>query len=181
MTDNSQLPMIRQCVVDMMEQPLDQFADRYSNRCPHIERTVCNTCVYDHVKAAVQDKQRIHVICPEPNCQTVFHYDEVRRILLKNNDPDLLELYELRLTERLLEQMSDFISCPYPDCDSGQLNESNISAHNRVTCIKCKRMICARHRTRWHTDMTCDEYDQLNQAVDNRTKRWLDKNSKPCP
>lgn len=165
----------------MNEQSLDQFREHYSDQCQHIERTVCNTCVYNNTKSALEDMQSTKVICPEPGCQAVFGYNEVYQVLLQSNNRTLFEFYDRQLTHRRLEQMTEFSWCPYPECGSGQLNERSTSAQPRVTCIKCKRMICSFHRTKWHIGMTCDEYDRTNVVVDNATKKWLGKHSKQCP
>ncbi|CAF0811121.1 unnamed protein product [Adineta steineri] len=171
----------RQCAVHMEDQPFDQFEKRYSEQCQHKERTICDLCVYNNVEAALKDMQITSLTCPELGCQAVFGYNEVCEILLKNNNQALFELYDRQLTHQHLEQMSEFIWCPHPGCGSGQLIERDTSDRNRINCIKCNRMICSHHRIKWHIDMTCEEYDQLEVKPDKKTKHWLNKYSKQCP
>jgi hypothetical protein len=181
LVDRIHLRPTRECTVCIIEQSLDQFEERYSDQCQHFERFVCNTCVYKNTKSALEDMQSTEVVCPESGCQAVFGYNEVYQVLVKSNNRTLFEFYDRQLTYQRLEQMSEFSWCPYPGCGSGQLNERNTLAQSRVSCIKCKRMICSFHRTKWHTGMTCDEYDRSNLTDDNRTKQWLKKYSKQCP
>ncbi|KAL1858926.1 hypothetical protein Daus18300_009796 [Diaporthe australafricana] len=64
--------------------------------------------------------------------------------------------------------MPNFIRCPNPNCDSGQVHEGGES-QPVVTCAACNTEFCFRHRIplqpqqqppSQHENMSCDEYDQ---------------------
>ncbi len=166
------------------EKFLDQFEGIYSDACVHIERTVCNSCVYENTKCLVEDSMIYYgdVTCPELNCHGIFDYHEIREILLlvgKNNS--LFEQYDEHLIYRHLEQMPEFIWCSY-ECGSGQLYDFEGSSNPTITCVKCNRRTCFKHRVVWHMDMSCDQYDLLKSqpSETDANKKWLELFAKQC-
>jgi hypothetical protein len=175
----------RECIVCMTEKFLDEFEGIYGDSCVHIERTVCNSCVYENTKCLVEDSMIYYgdITCPEVNCHGIFDYNGIRQILLfigKNNA--LFEQYDQHLIYLSLQQMPDFIWCAY-ECGSGQLYDLGGSANPAVTCVKCNRCTCFKHRVIWHTDMSCDQYDLLkNQPSEtDANNKWLELFTKQCP
>lgn len=170
----------------MTEKSLDEFGSIYGDSCVHVERSVCDSCVYDNTKVLIEDSMFYFgaITCPEPNCNEIFSYEGIRQILsFIGKNKTLFEQYDQHLTNLHLSQMPEFIWCAY-GCASGQLYDFAASSSNpAVTCIKCNRRTCFKHRVIWHTDMTCDQYDLLeNQPSETAANnKWLELFSKQCP
>ncbi|CAF4951663.1 unnamed protein product, partial [Rotaria sp. Silwood1] len=112
----------RECVVCVTNKSIDQFEGIFGDTCVHIERTVCNSCVYENTKYLVEDSMIYFgdVSCPEPNCNGKFDYNGIRQILLFiRKNKQLFEKYDLHLMYRQLEHMPEFLWCAY-NCGSGQ-------------------------------------------------------------
>ncbi|UJR24752.1 hypothetical protein I4U23_006126 [Adineta vaga] len=176
--------LIRECAVCLLEQSVDQFHRCYSYQCEHHQRTICDTCLYNHLKSLLEnliDQNKIH--CPESNCTALIPFSTIHYIFMSRNNLQLFERYDRQLTHQYLEQNKEFIWCTYNTCSSGQFHDMGIYSNPMMNCIKCKRQTCVYHRTRWHVGMTCKEYDQIKNTTidDNNTQIWLRKHSKICP
>jgi hypothetical protein len=139
----------RECAVCTMDKPQHEFLDNYSDACLHVERTVCDSCIYENTKYLVEntsiyDKQ---VPCPEQNCNGTFNFDAIRHILLSTGKNHVIfEQYDERLIHQRLEQMTEFVWCAH-ECGSGQLHDLEGSSSSEVICIKRKQRTCFTHRT----------------------------------
>lgn len=75
-----------------------------------------------------------------------------------------------------MEEDENFFWCT-SDCGSGQIHDSG-SAQPIVVCIKCSHRSCFRHGVNWHEDLSCEEYDRLQEDPDFRghleleNERW---------
>ena len=187
-TMNFRIPInliTRECIVCVIEKSFDQFEGIYGDACAHFERTVCNSCVYENTKCRIEDSMIYYenVVCPEPNCHGVFDYYGIQQILLfigKNNA--LFEQYDQHLIYCNLEKIPEFIWCAY-GCGSGQMHDLVEASNSIVTCVKCNRRICFKHRAIWHTDMSCDQYDLLTSqpSENDANNKWLELFAKQYP
>jgi hypothetical protein len=143
----------KQCQVCFNDQSERHFKTKYSSRCRHEERSICNGCLYQHIKQAFNKMCTDDVHCPELNCHVVFKYTTVRKILSNNKDSKLLEKYDRFVLQRQLEKMREFIWCAH-GCGMGQLNEGQDS-NNIVHCVECHRKTCFTHKAKWHEGVTC--------------------------
>ncbi len=164
-----------------MDQPINLFEERYSNECEHLQRTICDTCVYNHIKSLVENMENSNIMCPERNCISRFSFENIRYILRMGNNLELFERYDRQLTHEHLEQIQEFVWCAHNGCGSGQFHDMGLYTNPMVTCIKCKKQTCSYHRIIWHIGMTCQEYDQSKRSMDDNTQIWLNKYSKKCP
>lgn len=176
---------LRNCGTCATDVPVDQFIGLFSDACLHIERMLCNKCLYEHTKCIVEDWNLFEetIPCPETDCTGRFDYIGIRKILLElGQNSGAFEQYEMRLMQRSLEGMSEFVWCAH-GCGSGQLHGFDPNEQPVVECVKCKQKTCFKHRMQWHTDLTCDEYDIQNGTLtgDEATDRWLDHFTKTCP
>lgn len=167
------------------EKLLDEFQGIYGDTCAHIERTVCNSCVYENIKCLIEDSSIYdgQVACLEPDCHGTFNYHEIRDIILFIGKNEILfEKYDQRLILRHLEQMPDFVWCAH-NCGSGQLYNPEGSTDPIVVCTKCQQHTCFKHRTVWHVDMSCDQYDMVTSqpSSTDATNKWLELFTKLCP
>jgi hypothetical protein len=148
-------PTTKQCQVCYDEKPERHFNTKYSSRCYHKERSICDDCVYQHIKQTFGKMCTDDVRCPELNCSIVFKYEAVQTILSNNKDRKLLEKYDRFVLQRQLEKMNEFIWCAH-GCGMGQLNEGQ-DGNNIVTCVKCHKKTCFTHKTEWHEGITCNQ------------------------
>ena len=175
----------RECIVCLTEKFFNEFGGIYGDSCVHIERTICNSCVYENTKCLVEDSMIYYgnITCPEPDCHGTFDYQGIRQILLFiGKNKALFEQYDQHLIRCYLEQMPEFVWCAF-GCGSGQLHNFVETSNPTVTCVKCNRCTCFKHRAIWHTDMTCDQYDLLNSqsSETDANNKWLELFSKQCP
>ncbi len=47
--------------------------------------------------------------------------------------------------------------------------------------IQCKKLTCFFHKTRWHHERTCQDYDRRMENTDRRTQRYLNLHTKTYP
>ncbi|KAM0078247.1 hypothetical protein ACKRZS_009772 [Fusarium odoratissimum] len=84
--------------------------------------------------------------------------------------------YERQALRAAVEEDENFFWCT-SDCGSGQIHDSG-SAQPIVVCIKCSHRSCFRHGVNWHEDLSCEEYDRLQEDPDFRghleleNERW---------
>ena len=177
-TDNTVYKKTHECIVCMEEKSLENFTNIDEDSCEHIQRTVCNSCVYENTKVLIENAMVYlgDITCPEPNCHTVFSLQTIQLILViigKNR-----ELFD-RYDQQLISLRPNFVWCAY-GCGSGQLHAISDPI---VTCIKCSRSTCFNHRGIWHTDLTCDEYDLIEEqsTETDANNKWLELFAKKCP
>jgi hypothetical protein len=145
----------KQCQACFEEKVKKDFKTDYSSRCLHTDRSICDGCLYQHVKQEFEKMCTDNVHCPESNCEIIFTYKTVRKILSTNKDSKLLEKYDQFIFQRQLEKMEEFIWCAH-GCGMGQLNDGG-HENNIVTCAKCHKKTCFIHKTKWHEGLTCSE------------------------
>ncbi|CAF2057720.1 unnamed protein product [Rotaria magnacalcarata] len=119
------------------------------------------------------------VNCPEPNCSAALDFDSIKKILGNIRGKKLFEHYDRFCTQRVLERMPGFVWCSRR-CGSGQLAERGVE-NNIIICIKCNRKTCFVHKTKWHNDFTCAQYDSQTAIATRDSEKWLVQNTKKCP
>jgi len=162
------------------EKDLEEFSSLFANTCRHSTRSICNSCVFDHVQQTFQITFTDDIYCPEPECHVKFDYNVVKHILSSNGDYKLVERYDRYILHRQLEQMNEFVWCSNSLCNVGQLNEGN-GFNNIVTCFNCHQKTCFMHRVKWHEGLTCEQYDMGIDQDYESSRRWIVENSKKCP
>ncbi|CAF1609118.1 unnamed protein product, partial [Didymodactylos carnosus] len=174
----------RVCAVCFKSKMMNKYQQKFSSNCSHIERTVCDRCLYDNIKAILlSNNSHINsteiVKCPEPDCSTIFDYRSIKQILISKQDFELCEQYEKELVEHKIETLKGHIYCAHSKCGAAQ---QKTETGNIVTCFKCKKKTCSYHRVPWHQGMTCREYDEeTRDDGHHKLRKWLEKNSKECP
>jgi hypothetical protein len=103
-----------------MERPLDEFHQRFSNICQHVQRTNCNKCVYKQTKSSSEVSDNIEVTCPEPQCPGTFTLQQVQEQIgtennLRSND-------NREENNQSPERKTEFIWCAHDRCGSGQFH-----------------------------------------------------------
>lgn len=62
----------------------------------------------------------------------------------------------------------------------GQLNDGG-TVGNIVTCLPCHQKTCFIHKTAWHMDLTCDQYELTMDPKAQASLKWITQNMKQCP
>ncbi|CAF3854439.1 unnamed protein product [Rotaria sp. Silwood1] len=171
---------LQTCVVCYDDKDLNEFNFDFINDCQHLNRSICNSCLFRHVQQAFQITFTDDIYCPELQCGVKLNYYAVKNILFLHGDNKLVERYKQYVFHRQLEQMDEFIWCSNPLCNVGQLNENGV-LNNIVTCFNCHQKTCFTHKVKWHEGLTCEEYDLGIDQDYESSRRWIVENSKKCP
>jgi hypothetical protein len=164
----------------LTEQPPDQFHERFSNVCQHVERTICNKCIYNKAKSLLETSNTTIIKCPEPHCTAKFNIKQIRQILSTANKTQSTESLNRPAKNHPAERKTEFIWCADEDCGSGQFHIMNPNVSPIVTCVLCKAQTCAVHRVPWHKGMTCSEYDQQQQQQQSQAPVTVVKQCLKC-
>ncbi|CAF1115862.1 unnamed protein product [Rotaria sordida] len=170
---NQILVPTRKCPMCRIEQSLDQFHERFNNDCRHVERTICDKCIYKNAKSRLENSSNIDMTCPEPNCTAKLNLKEIDQINETLNKIESVENSDDNSKSHTQERKTEFIWCAHEQCGSGQFHVLTENSSPMVTCLLCKRQTCARHHLKWHKGLTCQQYDQQQeqQAIENAQKQ----------
>ena len=61
------------------------------------------------------------------------------------------------------------------------LNAFHLDDEPVMTCHACNAKSCFTHDVPWHTNMTCDEFDESLKKGDNATRVYYEQHTKSCP
>ncbi|CAD5319572.1 unnamed protein product [Arabidopsis thaliana] len=99
----------------------------------------------------------LSIKCPVSGCSGQLEPDKCRQILPR-------EVFD-RLGDSLCEAVimsSKRFYCPYKDCSALLfLDESEEEKMNESECPHCHRMVCVECGTKWHPEITCEEFQKL--------------------
>ena len=168
------------CSVCYEDKDLNEFVGPITDNCLHLNRSLCNSCIFYHVQQVFQTTIRDDIFCPEFNCTSKLDYNTVKNILSLHGDNKLVERYDRYVFHRQLEQMDEFIWCSNVSCNVEQLNEGG-AQNNIVTCFNCHQKTCFIHKVQWHEGLTCVQYDMSIDQTFESSRRWIVENSKKCP
>ena len=174
--DENETIFKQSCAVCIEFKPFEDFEIRYNSECAHLNRTICDSCMYKYVRNTWLVGSDIY--CPE--CSILLSHNAIRLILFNYGDTDLYECYAKLERDKSLEDNPEFIWCAH-GCGSGQLNEG-ATMNKFVQCINCHQLTCFTHKCPWHDGMTCEEYDMPRTAGQlHASQRWISVHTKKCP
>ncbi len=166
----------QECTVCMESKPSIDFETRFNDDCLHLNRTICDACMYEYARNIWNIGTDIY--CPE--CSIQLSHDAIKLILFNYGDTILYERYSRFDMNRCLENNPEFIWCAH-GCGSGQLNEG-VAMNSIVQCINCQKLTCFTHKCPWHDGMTCEEYEMpRTDGQQHASQRWIKGNTKECP
>ncbi|CAH9141527.1 unnamed protein product [Cuscuta epithymum] len=122
--------------------------------CTH---SYCSDCVCMYVDAKLQDNVS-HIRCPVPGCQGCLDPLQCRPLLPKA----VFDRWGDALCEAVIEA-SDKFYCPFRDC-SALLEDDEKAEIQESECPECRRLFCARCRVPWHSDISCQDFQSLNDT-----------------
>ncbi|CAH8268516.1 unnamed protein product [Arabidopsis lyrata] len=144
--------------------------------CSHF---YCNDCVSKYIAAKLQDNI-LSIECPVSGCSGRLEPDQCRQILPR----EVFDRWGDALCEAVVMRSKRFY-CPYKDCSALLfMDESEVMKDSE--CPHCHRMVCVECGTKWHPEMTCEEFQKLAEnergrddillATMAKKKKW-----KRCP
>ena len=149
----------RKCASCFQDQPLDHYHERFSNVCQHVQRTICNKCVYNTAK----NLKKAQINCPEAQCKAKINVKQYLPSLATNIENESSDQSHPPSKNPAIERKNEFIWCAHEECGSGQFHLISPDSSPIVTCVLCKRQTCAIHHVKWHKGLTCIEYERQNQ------------------
>ena len=114
--------------------------------------------------------------CPHDGCKGLIKYEEVRMVL----PPAEFDHYGQFLLDDALKKDPTVRWCPRPGCGTAMIAESD---NPMMRCPKstCNFAFCKNCKEKWHTDLTCNMYQQWkkeNANADDKFAVWASKNTK---
>ncbi|CAK9035654.1 Uncharacterized protein SCF082_LOCUS21384 [Durusdinium trenchii] len=146
----------RECLVCREDKGVTAFPGRITGICRHV-RDVCRRCMRRTIQMEIQTKGRAaEAKCP--TCSAPLSLADVARESSKKDAEHLDKL----LLQKVLSQEPSFCWCAH-GCEVGQMLE-DIGPNIFMTCQQCSRRTCTHHRSKWHDELTCAEYDSQQAA-----------------
>ncbi|KAI1043380.1 hypothetical protein LB505_002199 [Fusarium chuoi] len=171
----------RECIACSDMKAPDSFPDFVTSKCTHTP-SICLDCMVRSIQVAIKSEYWNEISCDE--CKERLEHNDIQRLA----DEQTIAKYEystqadrIRLTSYRYERQAlraavadeeNFFWCT-SDCGSGQIHDSG-SAQPIVVCIKCNHRSCFRHGVNWHEDLSCDEYDRLQEDPEFRSYMELE-------
>jgi hypothetical protein len=140
----------------------------------HCSHGFCSKCFDEWLEVSINSgKSEIHCAnCTQPVLPIIIES------LLSN---ELLEKYNRNLLNNVINKELILFYCPNSDCKGVVEVESRDI--KLVKCQECQKKFCFSCRSDWHSETTCEKYQQWlrrNNNADARTFVLLQKTAKQC-
>ncbi|XP_010431633.1 PREDICTED: ATP-dependent RNA helicase DEAH12, chloroplastic-like [Camelina sativa] len=147
------------------------------NGCSH---SYCNDCVSKYIAAKLQDNI-LSIKCPVSGCSGQLEPEQCCHILPR----DVFDRWGDALCEAVIMPSKRFY-CPYKDCSALVFLDESGEKINESECPHCHRMVCVECGTKWHPEITCEEFQKLVENERDRDDILLkkmaeDQNWRRCP
>lgn len=163
----------RDCSICCEKLPAASF--RAMASCGH--DSACGACVLKHINEEINGKRGIRILCLQSGCN-----EELAERDLRACAPQTLSVWHKNQLLSFITKSKDFRWCAL-GCGFGQESE-NGEQLPIVTCQKCKHKYCFRHGVAWHTDRTCDQFQEYldqNASSEEANMAWISANTRRCP
>ncbi|KAM0038729.1 putative transcription factor interactor and regulator CCHC(Zn) family [Helianthus debilis subsp. tardiflorus] len=139
---------VQKCLICCEDKPTPMTINM---KCSH---KFCSCCIKDYVNEQVQSSQ-VPIKCPHSNCRYYISTPECKSFLPVAS---FVLLQDALLEPKLLA--TDKFYCPFADCSVllDPCCDSNQPDNNCVECPVCRRFICVKCGVRWHSSMSCDQF-----------------------
>ncbi|KAF5969887.1 hypothetical protein FBULB1_9942 [Fusarium bulbicola] len=159
----------RECLACSDMKAPNSFPDFVTSKCTHTP-SICLDCMVRSIQVAMKTEYWNEISCDE--CKEKLQYNDIQRFA----DEQTIAKYERQALRAAVADEENFFWCT-SDCGSGQIHDSG-STQPIVVCIKCNHRSCFRHGVNWHEDLSCEEYDRLQDDPEFRSylelenERW---------
>ncbi|KAK4753256.1 hypothetical protein SAY87_022054 [Trapa incisa] len=126
---------------------------RVSKTCPH---SFCSNCISSHVSITIAGNQAT-VPCLELHCEHSVEFQSCVGILPR----DVLDAWGRKLCEALIP-IAHKLYCPFRDCSAMLVNDCE-KLVEECECPHCNRLFCVQCRVPWHSGVSCQEFQELNE------------------
>ncbi|KAF4502578.1 E3 ubiquitin- ligase ARI7 [Fusarium agapanthi] len=156
------------------------FPRKLEQRCSHTV-DFCRGCLENYIESQLDQHGRAGcrlLTCPSFNCDRRLEYDEVKLYARQ----ETFSKYDDYLKLEALSNLPSFRWCIAENCSYGQIHD--LIESNHVSCEECGYEMCFQHQVKWHVDLTCEEFDSMQENGDPRfreTRDWVNANTKKCP
>ncbi|MCL7026709.1 hypothetical protein MKW94_009422 [Papaver nudicaule] len=142
------------CQICIEAKPANEMRN-CTNRCTHV---YCSECIAKHVAAKIQENIT-RITCPDLDCQATLEPHLCRDII----PGQVFDRWENALCESLI-LAAHKIYCPFKDCSAMLVNDDDGVTIRETECPHCRRLFCAQCKVPWHSDLDCDEYQELKRG-----------------
>ncbi|CAL1281183.1 unnamed protein product [Larinioides sclopetarius] len=154
------------CLLCAGKYPVSQMISMV--HCPH---KACRECIRAYFTVQIRDRNIMELLCPFCNEPDIFdediaqdYFNHLDIMLKKLVDPEIHELFQRKLRDRVLMRDPNFRWCS--QCSSGFIAMENLT---RLVCPDCNAVMCASCRRPWekeHNGISCEEFAALKDAND---------------
>ncbi|PIA50519.1 hypothetical protein AQUCO_01300927v1 [Aquilegia coerulea] len=123
------------------------------NECCH---SFCSDCIGKYISAKIQENIS-SVTCPDVNCKRVLEPEVCRSFVPEK----VYDRWMNALCESYILGSQKFY-CPYNDCSAMLIDEGE-EIVRQSECPTCRRLFCAQCRVPWHGDISCENFQNLNE------------------
>ncbi|KAF5876970.1 putative ring finger protein [Botrytis fragariae] len=157
-------PQLKECSICAEDLVLANFSHQISAQCTH-DPTCCSSCLSRSIGVQIGSKEWNQIRCPE--CAVLLSFDNVKFFA---SEADFIS-------------DPNFTNCLGPGCNNGQIHEGG-DDQPIMTCGTCSFKTCFTHKMPWHTDFTCEGYDDQSREKlrqEEASQDLMDKATKRCP
>ncbi|KAL5728494.1 RBR-type E3 ubiquitin transferase [Ranunculus cassubicifolius] len=133
------------------------------NKCGHL---FCLDCVSKHIGVKIQQNPKF-ITCPDVDCNLVFEPEDCRFLIPDN----VFDRWMDALCESFILGSQKFY-CPYKDCSAMLVDDGNVLVMESE-CPHCRRLFCAQCKVSWHSDISCEDFQKLNEHERGRDDRMV--------
>ncbi|MCL7051535.1 hypothetical protein MKW94_003853 [Papaver nudicaule] len=126
-----------------------------TSKCSHI---YCSECITKYIEAKIQEKISM-ITCPESTCKETLEPYLCRDMI----SGQVLDRWENALCESSV-LASHKIYCPFKDCSVLLVNDDDGVILRSTECPHCNRLFCAQCEVPWHSDLTCDDFQEIKKG-----------------
>ena len=146
----------------------------------------CKECLSHILNDALQERQTRTLLCPLPECNTLFTDNDINHIATTVEQKNRLS--NIHFNEWLAQQ-PNAKQCPTPDCNFVFINEDDM--RGTIECPQCLRRYCNHCLLNHSPYITCEQAAQQaadaqpftgdHAAANQASAEWVQQNAKPCP
>ncbi|KAG8196404.1 hypothetical protein JTE90_009039 [Oedothorax gibbosus] len=156
--------------------------------CPHM---ACRDCIRAYFTVQIRDRNIMELLCPFCNEPDITdddvaqdYFNHLDMMLKKLVDPEIHELFQRKLRDRVLMRDPSFRWCS--QCSSGFLAMENMK---RLVCPDCNAVTCSSCRRPWereHQGISCEAFAALKDGNDHEAQavslaKMLTEDGIDCP
>lgn len=126
-----------------------------TSKCSNI---YCSVCITKHITAKIQENISM-ITCPDSTGNETLEPHLCRDII----SGQVLDRWENALCEASV-LASQKIYCPFKDCSVMLVNDDDGVIVRSTECPHCNRLFCAHCQVPWHSDLTCDDFQEIKRG-----------------